>query len=344
MQLSKLRLILSGLILPAIPAALAGVTLLVVSSRPLVPALTANAAVIKAGDPTNLKLAFVTNNASEFWKIAAAGVHKYEKEAGVHVDIKLPTTGKTDEQNRILENLGSQGYDGIAVSVITPKDQVNALNRIATGTNLITFDSDCVKSKRLLYIGTNNFEAGKTLGGQIVKMLPNGGKMAVFVGSLSADNAAQRLAGIVEAIKDHNIEIVAKKEDATDRAKARSNVEDVINAYGDLNLVTGLWSYNGPAIAAAIESTGKKGKILAAVFDEEQGTLDGIKAGTIQVTCVQKPFQFGYLSAKWLTELAKNGGDAKLPDGGVVDTGVDLIDSNSVDEFQKNLAAMKAGG
>ena len=308
------------------------------------PAAADGGTIIKASDPNNLKLAFVTNNASEFWKIAAAGVHKYEKEAGVQVDIKLPTTGKTDEQNRILENLSSQGYNGIAVSVITPKDQVSALDRIAATTNLITFDSDCAKSKRLLYIGTNNFVAGKTLGAKIVSMLPNGGKMAVFVGTLSADNAAQRLAGIEDAIKGHNIDIVAKKEDATDRAKARSNVEDVINAYGDLNLVCGLWSYNGPAIAAALEATGKKGTILAAVFDEEQGTLDGIRNGTIQVTCVQKPFQFGYLAAKWMTDLAKNGDSVKLPENGVIDTGVDLIDSSSVDAFQKRLAEMKAGG
>jgi ribose transport system substrate-binding protein len=300
--------------------------------------------IFKADDPSNLKLAFVTNNASDFWKIAAAGVHKYEKEAGVHVDIKIPTTAKTDEQNRILETLTSQGYNGIAVTVITPKDQVNALDRIGRVTNLITFDSDCAKSNRLMYIGTNNFEAGRTLGARIVTMLPNGGKMAVFVGTLSADNAAQRLGGIEDAIKGHNIDIVAKKEDGTDRAKARSNVEDVINAYGDLNLVTGLWSYNGPAIAAAIEASGKKGKILAAVFDEEEGTLAGIRAGTIQCTCVQKPFQFGYLSAKWMHDLAVQGDALKLPDGGVVDTGVDIIDSSSVDEFAKHLAEMKAGG
>ena len=185
----------------------------------------------KAADPANLKLAFVTNNVSDFWKIASAGVHKYEAEAKVKVDIKEPSTGKTDEQNRIVENLTSQGYDGIAVSVVTPKDQVEMMNRAAEKTNVITFDSDCVKSNRILYIGTNNFEAGKVLGAQIVKLLPGGGKMAVFVGSLAADNAAQRLGGIVEAIKGHNIEIVAKKEDATDKAKARSNVEDVLNAY-----------------------------------------------------------------------------------------------------------------
>lgn len=299
--------------------------------------------VFKASDPSALKLAFVTNNASEFWKIAAAGVHKYEKEAGVQIDIKMPPNGKTEEQNGYLENLVSQGYNGIAVSVIAPNDQVGAMNKTAKKTNLITFDSDCAKSNRLLYIGTNNFEAGKTLGAEIVKLLPKGGKMAVFVGTLGADNAAQRLAGIEEAIKGHNIEIVAKKEDATDRAKARSNVEDVINAYSDLNLVCGLWSYNGPAIAAAVEASGKKGKVLAAVFDEEQGTLDGIKAGSIQCTCVQKPFQFGYLSSKWLHDLATKGDSAQLPAGNSIDTGVNIISKDNVEQFEKDLQAMKAG-
>ncbi len=289
--------------------------------------------ITKASDPSALKLAFVTNNASEFWKIAAAGVHKYEKEAGVQVDIKLPTTGKTDEQNRILETLSSQGYNGIAVSVITPKDQVRNINKAAKATNLICFDSDCPKSNRILYIGTNNFEAGKTLGAQIVKMLPNGGKIAVFVGSLSADNAAQRLAGIVDAIKGHNIDVIAKKEDGTDKGKARANVEDVINAYSDVNLLCGLWSYNGPAISAAIEASGKKGKIVAAVFDEEQGTLDGIKKGTINCTCVQKPFQFGYLARKWMTDLAVQGDALQLPPNNNVDTGVNVITKDNVEQF-----------
>lgn len=98
--------------------------------------------IVKASDPGSLKLAFVTNNASEFWKIAAAGVHKYEKEAGVQIDVKLPPNGKTEEQNSIIENLVSQGYNGIAVSVIAPNDQTRNINRAAKATNLICFDSD----------------------------------------------------------------------------------------------------------------------------------------------------------------------------------------------------------
>ena len=293
-----------------------------------------------------VKLAFVTNNPSQFWKIAEAGLRKYEKEAKIQVDMKMPPNGTPEDQNQILQNLASQGYDAIAVSVIAPKEQLRVLNEVAEKTNLLTFDSDADKSKRLLYIGTNNFEAGKALGERIAKILPDGGKIAVFVGTLSADNAAQRLAGIEAAIKDHKIEIVDKREDNTDRAKARSNVEDIINAHKDLNLVVGLWNYNGPAIAAAIEGLGKQGKVKAAVFDEDDATLEAIKTGTIEATVVQKPFQFGYLSAKWMHELATKNAEAKkaiqaLPTPGVVDTGVTVIDKANVDAFKAELTDMR---
>jgi len=43
------------------------------------------------------------------------------------------------------------------------------------------------------------------------------------------------------------------------------------------------------------------------VFDEEDGTLDGIAAGTVSCTVVQKPFQFGYLSSKMLNRPGDQG-------------------------------------
>lgn len=296
-----------------------------------------------AGGAAPVKLAFVTNNTSEFWKIAAAGIRAYEKEGKVQVDVKMPPTGTAEEQNQLLENLASQGYDGIAVSAIAPSDQVPMLDRVAARSQLITFDSDAPGSQRALYIGTNNHEAGKVLGAKIVELLPNGGQIAVFVGSLAADNAAQRLQGIKDAIAGRNIEIVDQREDNTDRAKARANVEDIITARPDLDLVVGLWSYNGPAIASAIEALGKKGQVLAAVFDEEEGTLRGIERGLIAATVVQKPYEFGYLSSKWLHALATRGEAARseLPPGRAIDTGVEVVTAANVGEFQKRLAELK---
>ncbi|AUX33867.1 MULTISPECIES: sugar-binding protein [Sorangium] len=290
-----------------------------------------------------VKLAFVTSGSSEFWKIAIAGVRKYEQEAKIQVDIKMPQNSTPEEQNQILESLASQGYDAVGVTALAPSDQVPVLNKVAEKTKLITFDSDAPKSNRLLYIGTNNYEAGKALGNEIVKLLPNGGKMAVFVGMFAVDNATQRLKGIQDAVTPHDIQIVDKREDNGDRAKARANVEDILNAHPDLNVATGLWSYNGPAIIAAVEALGKKGKVIPAVFDEEDATLSGIENGTVACTVVQKPFQFGYLTSKWMHELATKGDAAMaaIPPNKMVDTGVDVIDKQNVAAFKARLAELK---
>jgi ribose transport system substrate-binding protein len=231
----------------------------------------------------------------------------------------------------------------LGLSPLDADGEAQLINRIAKGTKVITFDSDAPQSKRLLYIGTNNYEAGRVLGGEIVKLLPSGGNMAAFVGSFSADNAAQRLKGIQDATSGHHIVLVDRREDGTDRGKARSNVEDIVNAHRDLSLVAGLWSYNGPAIAAALQSLGKKGQVLAAVFDEESGTLDAIADGTIACTVVQKPFQFGYLASKWMHDLATKGAAARaaIPSGQVIDTGVDVITKAIVAEFSRQLAELK---
>lgn len=291
---------------------------------------------------TPLKLAYITNNTSDFWKIAQAGIAKFEKETGTKVTVCMPPTGTVEEQNKFLEDMVAQGYNGIAISVIAPADQVDVVNKAAASTNVITHDSDCKASSRLMYLGTNNFSAGQELGKEIVKLLPNGGKIAVFVGTFSADNAKQRLGGIEDSIKDHNITIVEKKEDFKDDAKAQSNAEDVLVAHPEVNMLVGLWSYNGPAIASAIEKAGKSGQVLAAVFDEEEGTLDGIEKGSVQATCVQKPFMFGYLSAKYLSDIAYKG-EAALPKDGLLDTGVDVIRKDTVVDFRKKLAEMKKG-
>jgi ribose transport system substrate-binding protein len=299
--------------------------------------------VHKAPDGGTIKIAFVTNNSSDFWNIANKGIEKFKKEAAdqklnVQVDMKRPD-GTTADQNRIIDDLVTNGYSGIAISPISPKDQTRKLNDVAAKINVLCQDSDAVASNRLAYIGTNNYEAGKALGEQIVKLLPQGGKIAVFVGTFSADNAGQRFKGIEDVVKAHNITIAAKKEDNKQASTARANVDDVLNAQSDVKLLVGLWSYNGPQIAKGIEQAGKKGKVLAAVFDEESGTLDAIESGVISCTVVQKPFEFGYRSSKMLYDLAKNG-DSALPKDPIVDTGVTVVDSSNVKDFRAKLAEL----
>ena len=244
-----------------------------------------------------LKLAFVTNNPSEYWTVARRGVEKADQELpNVTVEFKLPATGTSAEQTQLVDDLLASGIQGMAISPVEPANQTAFLNKAAGQTLLFTTDSDAPKSNRVCYIGTDNVAAGRQAGELLKKSLPNGGKIMIFVGKKDAQNAAERIQGLQEAIKGTKIQVLDTRTDDTDRAKAKSNVSDTLVKYPDLAGCVGIWSYNGPAILGAIKDAGKIGKVKIVCFDDETDTIGGIKSGAIDATVVQQPFEFGYRS------------------------------------------------
>jgi ribose transport system substrate-binding protein len=242
----------------------------------------------------SLKLAFVTNNASSFWTIARAGTADAMKElSNVEVDFRIPSTGGAAEQQQILDDLLAKGVDGIAVSPIDPANQTELLNRIAGQTLLVCHDSDAPASKRVCYIGTDNTAAGVQAAKLIKEALPDGGKIMVFVGTLDAQNAKERFAGIKQELAGSKVEIIDVRTDETDRVRAQKNVEDTLVKYPDVAGLVGLWSYNGPAIVNAVKSANKVGAVKIICFDEEPETLAGVADGAIYGTIVQQPYEFG---------------------------------------------------
>ena len=98
----------------------------------------------------HLKLAFVSNNAANFWSFAHAGCDQAAKELGdIDVDFRVTPTGSSAEQRQILDDLVAKGVDGIAVSVNDPDNQTAFLNHIADQTLLVCCDSDAAASKRV---------------------------------------------------------------------------------------------------------------------------------------------------------------------------------------------------
>lgn len=260
---------------------------------------------IAQDDAKKIRVAFVTNNASDFWKIAEAGTKKAAMEFGVDVAFRIPSKGTAEEQQQILQDLVTSGVSGIAISPKDPSNQTEMLNEAAAKANLVTQDSDAPDSNRLCYIGTNNYNAGVEAGKLVKTALPSGGKIMVCVGTMDAQNAADRYKGLEDELKGSKCEIIETRTDETDRAKAVANVEDAISTHPDIAAFVGLWSYNGPAILNAVKSAKKTGKIKIICFDEEEETLQGVQDGHIFGTVVQRPFLFGYQSVKVLSQLAK---------------------------------------
>lgn len=289
----------------------------------------------------NMRLAFVTNNASDFWTIARKGTEKADAELNdATVEFRIPSDGTAAEQKRLIDDLLARGVEGIALSPVDPDNQTQLINETAKRVLVVTQDSDAPKSDRAFYVGTDNVAAGRQAGGLIKEALPQGGKIMVFVGKLDARNAQERLQGIRETLAGSNIVILDVRTDDTDRVRAKSNVSDTLVRYPDVVGLVGLWSYNGPAILNAVKESNKVGQVKIIAFDEEDETLAGVKQGAIYATVVQQPFEFGYQAIKLMHQYL-NGDKSGIPANKQVFVPTLVIKQDGVDAFTQKINQLR---
>jgi len=287
------------------------------------------------------KLAFVTNNASDFWTIARKGTEKAAKEIpGIEVEFRITSDGTAAGQQSIVDDLLAKGVNGIAISPVDPANQSPMLNKAAAQAVVVTQDSDAPTSNRLCYIGTDNVEAGRQAGRLVKEAIPQGGKIMVFVGTRDAQNARERFQGLQEVLTGSNIQILDVRTDSTDRVRAKSNAADTLVNVPDIAGLVGLWSYNGPAIVSAVREANKVDKVKIIAFDEEDETLRGIKDGAIYATVVQQPFEFGYQSIA-LMEKYLNGDKSVVPAGKQIFVPTLAIKKADVDAFTTKINQLR---
>ncbi len=312
---------------------------IVISSVVVIAAMAVGAA--NAADKKSL--AFVVNGASDFWKIAEAGVKKAQSELpNYEMSLKYPEQSAAAVQQRLMDDLVAAGTSAIMVSAVDPKTSTEALNRIASQVPLFTTDSDAPDSKRIAYIGSSNVELGKDAGGLMKKAMPDGGKCMGFVGLPGADNARERIEGIKEAIKGSKVELVDVRGDDIDQTRAKRNVEDTLAANPNINCMVGIYSYNTPRIYEVLKEAGQLGKIKIIGFDEDPITLGGVREGTIVGTVVQNPYEWGYKGMKLMAAYLE--GDKKgIPANGLIIVPGQVIEKGNVDKFEAELKARVSG-
>ena len=296
--------------------------------------------------------AFVTNGVDPFWTIAESGAKAGAADLGVHVDVLMPAAGAV-EQKSMLEDLMTRGTTGIAVSPIDAANQTDFLNQVAKNTILITQDSDAPESDRLVYIGMDNYDAGRLCGALVKEALPDGGSVMILIGRMEQDNARRRRQGVIDeilgrshdpsrfdppgqVIRGDQYTILGTLTDQFDRAKAKANAEDTLARNPDIGAMVGLFAYNPPLIIEALEQAGRLKDVKIVAFDEAARTLQGIIDGDVHGTVVQNPFEYGYQSIKVLKAIHE-GGDTGADANGFINIPARQIRKDNVEAFWSDL-------
>lgn len=295
---------------------------------------------------------FVTNGIASFWVIADKGARDAGAEFGAHVEVMMPPDGAAG-QRRMVQDLLARGVSGIAISPTDPGNQGGLLQEIASKAHLITHDSDAPESGRLVYIGMDNYEAGRMCGQLLKQALPDGGSVVLFIGLLGQLNADLRRQGVIDELMDRSHDpsrrddvgtsiegekytILDTRVDQFDFARAKGQAEDALARYPDLDAMIGLFVYNPPQILEAVREAGKLDQITIVGFDEDDDTLQGIKDGVIAGTIVQNPYLYGYESVRVLAALARDDLSV-LPENQFIDIPAREITADNVDDFWTDL-------
>jgi ribose transport system substrate-binding protein len=295
--------------------------------------------------PKGITIVVIGKSVNPYWFNVEKGVEAAGKDLGIRTIFFVPPKEDVATQIQILETYVAQGVTGIAIAPSDPEALERGMKQAAAaGIFVTTLDTPPVAgSVSQVYIGTDNYAAGKIAGETLATLLPGGGKVGIVRGSDTALNALQRTEGFLAAIAGTGIKPLTPMNDHEDASAALQLSNSVISANPDLAGAFGVYAYNGLAWATAIKEAKAVGKIRLVCFDANTDTINGIKEGVIDATVAQREYDMGYKSVQIIKLMAEKGVRLALNEmgavNGIITTGVDIITAATLKDYEAALDA-----
>ena len=289
-----------------------------------------------------------------YWKTAGSGFGHAASEMKVRYDFVGPQTFDPKAERDALDQAVQKKASGILLDVTDANLLKDSIDKaVAAGVPVITIDSDGPASRRLFFIGTNNYQAGSLGGQRLSQLLKGKGNVVVFTNP-DQPNMQERLAGYKAGLaRTPDVKIARIVDIQGDPRIAFDTTTQIIGKERDkVDAFVCLEAQSGKEVAGVLNSYHVSGKVVMAM-DTDPETLDWIQKGVIAATIAQKPYTMAFVGMQMLDNLYHHkpaslvvdwSKDSYAPIPTFVDTGTDLIDKSNVDSFiqaGKNLAAPK---
>jgi len=284
-----------------------------------------------------------------YWKAAGAGFSQAASQLKVRYDFVGPDDYDPKAEKEAFDKAIAKKATGILVSAADAKLLKDSIDgAINAGVPVITVDSDAPDSKRLFFIGTNNYQAGLTGGQRLATELKGKGNVVVFTMPAQA-NLAERLRGYRDALETHpQIKIARVVDIQGDPRVAFDTTTEILGKERDkFDAFVCLEAQAGKEVATVLNSNKVTGKVVIAM-DTDPDTLEWIRKGVIAATISQKPYTMTYFGLRVLDSLYHNklnslsadfSKDSFAPVPAFVDTGSSLVDKENVEAFIQMKAA-----
>jgi ribose transport system substrate-binding protein len=238
---------------------------------------------------------------SEFFNWAYAGFQDAAATVGATTELQGPADWDASAEARAVDQLVAKGVKGIAVTAGDADTMVASIDAsMKAKIPILTFDSDSPKSTRLLFVGTNNYNAGYQAGLAVAKLLGN--KARVGISRIPGlDSINHRVAGFTDALKKEapDATIITEVNDEGDLQKAETVNTAMLQANPTINVI--FCGHGNPATGAlaATRNVGRDqgdDKVHVVAWSIDVPILQGVESGDYSMTVAQNPYMMGVQS------------------------------------------------
>jgi ribose transport system substrate-binding protein len=283
-----------------------------------------------------------------YWQEAQAGLLDAAKETGVKAEMDGPTSLSPQEELDSFQKAVALHPAGILVSVSKPNLFKGAIDSaVQQGIPVVAIDADAPESKRVLFVGTDNFRAGQESARRMASLLKGQGQVVLITvpGQLNLD---ERVRGVYDALtKFPGLKISQTIDDKGDSRNAYDGLSALLSKKTKVDGILCLEASGGAGAADALHRVDMTGKIAIVSFDKDPETFDWIDRGGINATVVQKPYIMAYYGLKFADDLHHNAvhefkdwrAAPTAPMPSWVDTGTAVVDKSNLAAFREALAS-----
>jgi ribose transport system substrate-binding protein len=243
------------------------------------------------------------------------------------------------EQTLARENLKGVvvvGFEPVLVPIIN--------KAVDSGIPVVTVDADLPESKRVAFVGTGNYQAGREGGKKLAELIGNSGKVALMT-KVGQSNLEERIRGYRAALAPREgIEIVQVVDTQSDAIISAQVATAVLRKHPDLAAIGCVEAAGGVGAATAVREAGLAGRVRIVAMDRGNDVLRLIEEGTISATVVQQTALMPLYAVQILYQLANQeipitGDNAAAGVPGIpayIDTGVVIVDRGNCEYFLRN--------
>lgn len=240
-----------------------------------------------------------------YWDEVKAGAKKAGTAFDAAVEFKGPAQSDKELHAKAVEAAIAAKVDGIIVQGLDKQLLKPVINQaIQQGIPVITVDGDVPKSRRIAYVGTDNFQAGFQAGQTLIKATNGSAQVGIITGGRASSSQKQRIKGFRAALeKQSGMTIIAIESSHISRIQAAERAYQIFKEHPDVTALFGTSALDGQGIAAVVGLLDKTNQVSILAFDALQGTLNLINKGSIDATIAQQPYQMGYKSVNLMVDV-----------------------------------------